>query len=335
MFSRNKILIGAAIIVLAAAMGYVFYARTKVGQQPNNIPVTQEPGTTTGTGGLTQVSPSPVYDGRGNLIIKIDPTQPFVSITPRGEEAQNTQLAQNTPGIDFQNFNQAVSDGLIPDKNGLYTQTVSPSGFSVYDQKAYDYSLPETQFISKYYGTGTVANVINGTTPADLQDNITDPLVVASSPGTPSTVPVVNGVDASMFRQSTNNASAYQVYIKQLSDATKPFDLVHDSNTIQKVFNAQSAQELNSYKAKAQQVLAAIKNVAVPPSLLGLSEAYYRAYQNYIAMIDAMAVLNAAYAAGADATDANIAFGAAYNALSDSLAQIQTNISIAVNIVRG
>lgn len=328
---KTKIIIAIVLAVLIIVVGFVFYSRQQK-QLVNNGG--QNGGSTTGEGGFTEVPPGPVFDGRGNLIVKTDPTQPFVALAPRAAEPQPTTGGGNSgsgPQSNFKNYNQALADGLIPDKNGLYNQTVDPSGFNTYDRTAYNYSLPEDQFITKYYGSGTVNDIVNDATPADIAANNEDPLLISNSSSQQTQpISVVSGVDASMFQQNGNNAASYQAYIKQLSDATKPFDVIHDSATMSGLFDTSSDSTLNSYKQKAQQIRDAIKNIAVPSNMLGLSEAYYAAYDDYLRLVDSMIVMND----GSDPDNSDQNFAAAYSAYTNMLDEVQSDIESATALVR-
>src|SRR5579864_4450027 len=101
MFSRKQIIV-AAVAILIIVIGFVFFLLSKSNQPApsasNTTANQQQSGTTSETGGVTEVTPSPIYDGRGNLIVKTDPTQPFAAIQPRAKEPVQQAAAHGAAG---------------------------------------------------------------------------------------------------------------------------------------------------------------------------------------------------------------------------------------------
>lgn len=282
MSGKKSIIIAVGVLVAILAIGFVLFSGKKQPQQQAQNTGGQN--VTTGTGSFVQVAPGPTYDLRGNLVVKTDPTQPFASVAPRAAEpAQNNQLAQTPTGssLQFQNYSQAVNNGLIRDQNGMYHQVVNTSGFSPAELQTYNYALPDDQFLQTYYPQAN--DLLNSGNPASASNLTQGADSLAILPNNPNqTVDVVPGVDPTLFKIiSADDHTSLMNYINQLSNITSAFDIYNDQNTINNALSSSNTDTLNSYGAEAKAVQDKIVALAVPQGLLGLAQAYYQAYQDY------------------------------------------------------
>jgi hypothetical protein len=317
--SRNKkILIGAIVVVVLLVLGY-FLLRSK-----NTPPVVIDDtgGTTTGTGGLVKVGATPIYDGRGGLVVKTDPAKPFISVTPRAADKIPTTVvgggsSQTPVGVgdnaNFQDYNKALASGLIPDKDGLYTQIVNPIGDNPYTQNAYDYTLGSTDFLSKYYPD--VQTTLYGSIGQDYLSNgaydpgtsTHDPLIVENNPGVvvpgtdttdpnapspndgvyiPYKVPTWRDYSGPNFPTTTDNSfGALKKYIRDLSNITKPYDLVHNTNLMTDILRTQQDyKKIDAEQAKAQAVRDHLPSLVTPTNLIGFSQHYWELYDYFVSI---------------------------------------------------
>ncbi len=289
MFTKKFFIIAIVGLVLILGIGFVLFFGKKSATQNQQQTTTGQTSTTTGTGNFVAVSAGPTYDLRGNLIVKTDPTQPFVSVAPRAQSQQPNKLAQTQTGssLQFQDYNQALNNGLIPDQNGMYKQVVNTSGFSPAETQQYNYALPDSQFLQTYYpGANALLNSGNPSSPSNITQG-TDSLAVLPSDPT-AVVDIVPGVDPTLFKTTTadDNASLMN-YIKQMSAITSAFDLYNNQTTVSNVLlNDTNVDVLNSYKSQAKAVQDQITALTVPQGLLGLAQAYYQAYADYQSFVD-------------------------------------------------
>lgn len=291
-------------------------------------PSTNEPGTTdgtaTGTGGFVSVTPSPADLGRGEFKVVVDPARPFATITPRSDEP--IVVAANVPAFD--DYQSAINQGLIPDADGNYKQVVDPSGYTPLEQRELaDYNMPTMDFINKYYGTSTVDTINTGSLGGDDVVISTDSLAARES------LPLIPEIDVTMFVLTPdNNKSTMVKYISELSDATKRFDLVHDDTATKDIFDAQSTAGLDIYIAQANQVVDAVRKVSVPSALLGLSQLYVKAYQQYLDFVSQVSMsLDPATQAASE--ESNQIYST-YTAFGDTITQIKESVSTASNIIK-
>ncbi len=287
MFSKKFIITAAIGVIIVLAIGLVLFYGKKPAQQTTQNTGSQN--VTTGTGNFVQVAPGPTYDLRGNLVVKTDPAQPFASVAPRAQQQTQNQLAQ-TPtgsGLQFQNYSQAVNDGLIPDQTGMYHQVVSTSGFSPAELQQYNYALPDDQFLQTYYpSANALLNSGNPASSTNLTQGTDSLAVLPSNPN--QIVDIVPGVDPTLFKTSSADDHASLInYVNQLSAITSAYDLYNDDTTVNNVLlNDTNIGALNSYKSQAKAVQDKIVALTVPQGLLGLAQAYYQAYADYQNFVD-------------------------------------------------
>ncbi len=334
MFTKRNLLLAGAGILLIVAIIFTIYTINKnknaptssgqtPGQQAGSAPVS-------GSGGLLQVQPSPLYDARGDLIVKSDPTKPFASIAPRAKEPTSASTAAGSPSnpasINFQDYNKAVASGLIPDQNGLYTQVIDPSGFSPQDRNT-NYALGEDQFLQQYYPEAQ--SIINSSDPTS-QENQSSPDAIAIVPSAPldsnGAVDIVAGADPSLFKTTAaTDPTTVRYYVVTISKAAAAFDILHDDLKISSlILKTHDSATLLSYQAQAKAVQAKIVAIIVPEPLLGLSEAYYQAYQAYQNYIDQLMKIAAAESSATLPANTDLS---GYNKLSSAMDDLSSRVS--------
>ncbi|MEK7076015.1 MAG: hypothetical protein AAB948_04455 [Patescibacteria group bacterium] len=320
MFGLSKktiLIIGGVAVFLAIVLIAILASKESNTTPPDTT------GTTTGTGGYVSVTPSPADLGRGEFKVVVDPSRPFATITPRSDEPV---ILSSVPAFD--NYQTAIDQGLIPDSNGNYKQVVDPSGYTPLEQKQLaDYNMPTMDFINKYYGASTVNDINTGSLGGD------DIVIATDSSIAQESLPLIPEIDVTMFVLTpNNNKSTMTKYVTELSDATKRFDLVHDDTITKSIFDAQSTAGLDIYTTQANQVLEAIKQVSVPSALLGLSQLYVKAYQQYLDFTSQVsASLDPATQAASE--DSNQIYNT-YTALGDTITQIKDSVTEAAKIIK-
>ncbi len=324
MFNKKTILIIVVVLALVAIVSVVFLSSKK------NNTATEDAtnGSTNSSGDLTNVTASPTGSGRG-FVVKVDPTQPYVSINPRGFEPITT-----TPtGQSFTDYDKAVASGLIPDKDGLYRQNANPNYDPTTDGSK-DYSLSSTEFLNAYYGSTAVNNVISGNSPFDQALNsapgaglvVTDASVISAPP-------VDATVNSGVVTIADNSSEAIKNYYLQLSSAIADMDLVNDLDV--KYFalaNAQSPQELAQMKSKVETVKQRISKIKAPSTLLGMSQHYYGLYAQFSGYIDNEIAMFSTE--GPTQSDVD-ALSGAYTSLVSSLSQIKDDLAYVKQVLKG
>ena len=316
--SKKTILIIGGVAVLLAIVLIAILASKKPDTTPPDTT-----GTTTGTGGYVSVTPSAADLGRGEFKVVVDPSRPFATITPRSDEPV---LLSNVPAFD--NYQTAIDQGLIPDASGNYKQVVDPSGYTPLEQKQLaDYNMPTMDFINKYYGASAVNDINTGSLGGD------DIVIATDSSVAQESLPLIPEIDVTMFVLTpNNNKSTMTKYVTELSDITKRFDLVHDDTLVKSIFDAQSTAGLDIYTTQANQTLDGIIKVSVPSALLGLSQLYVKAYQQYLDFISQVSV-SLDPATQAMSEESNQIYDT-YSALGDTITQIKDSVIEAAKIIK-
>ena len=236
----------------------------------------------------------------------------------------------------------AYNDGLVPDSDGNYVQTIDPSGFNVADTSQYDNSLSNQDFLNTYYPDAD--SYINGTDPVDQQINSTDPVVTdASAVGSDSgdgsdatTTTPVPGISAGIFNViNVTDKASLTTYINDLSTEVSTLDLNSDPTMIADVLTDLSNgkyTKVPDQKAKTEVILQQLRDQPVPSEMIGLQESYYAMYQDYDTFLnDALTLQNTSDQTATQQILGNIQNDA--TAVENDYTQLSTNINAAANIV--
>ncbi len=324
--NRKTILIAAGVLILIVVVSVVLISSKK----PATTTIDDGTnGSTSGNGGLTNVTPG---SANGGFTVVDDPTQPFASISPRANEPIRSTPSGTggTATNQFDDYNKAVALGQIPDKNGLYHQNVDPN-YNPY--KSADNALSSTDFLSKYYGSNTVASTNNGTDQFGQQVNSGSGALVVTPDDTSTVVVATNASLSGVISKvgTDNSAQAINAYYASLTSATSSFDLVND---LQKhyldMINVNTVQELAVMKGQVETIKANIAKLSVPSKLVGMSQHYYIMYDTYSTLLD----YTAALVQGNDLTEEEqTQFDTAYSDLSNQMQNIMSDLIVMRNIL--
>ena len=292
---QKKYLIGGVVgLVVVIAIGFFYYnfviSNTKVAvNQQNTTPPSQGSGGT----GQTQTPITTEPPARPTpLVLHSDSSNPYAVNQPRGKEPAQQTLVTFSPSD--QQYNDAVKAGLI----GSTSTGVNASGMtqSMANQYADLTSLTEQQIMSKY--TPNYAQVNQTFSPSSTTAT-GDGVAVAAADESATSVPE-SPVPAGVSFNTTENNSAQAMadYTNQLTNTLNTLDIVNNPALVTAALTDASTnpQKFQANLAAAKSTLTQLQTLPVPSSMLGLQEADYNLYNNYVTYMQDVSNMQSAIA---------------------------------------
>ena len=321
------VVLGLAAVIVAV-LAFVLFSKNnqQSAQQTPSGTNTGTTGTTSGTGGV-----GVVQQNKSTFSPHVDLTQPFATTLPRVDSPPAQPVTQS----DQQTINQKVANGEIADANGMYVQKVSNTGMTDSQQQTYNNykNLDDNTFLAQNYPDAQ--NVVDNTTPQSVATSNQDPIIYQNNvqSTTPSTIPLVPGIDPKLFKTTSgNDQAALDKYFNAVAGVLQILN-IQDPKLVSDVLQNLDQNTIFQYQQLDQQALAQLQTITVPNSMLGLQQSYYQAYQDYSQLLsDSIRAINAA-SNSTQAADLTGVLQTDTSNFTDALSNLSTNIDTASAIV--